>query len=197
MRNVVALLLAVASPAVLFTSACDKRKAAPFIAEGNPQEAPSAITIANMFGTCEDAGACVSECEAGVAEGCRKMGTTYQFGNKGTPRDDLQATRMYERACALKSAGGCVSAGQMYEFHHGVLTDDAKAAGFYKQGCDLGYAVGCANYAIMLENGRGVPKDLGAAAALYDGACRAGAGLACDRLRVLRGGDGGGPSGDR
>jgi TPR repeat protein len=180
---------------LLATAGCDKRRAPPPPVEGNPQEAPSAITIANMFGTCDDAGACDDECDAGSAESCRKLGTTYQFGTKSTQKDDLKALHYYERACAMKNAGGCVSSGQMYEFHHGVDKDDAKAAAFYKQGCDLGYQVGCANYAIMLENGRGVPKDLAQAAALFDVACKQGAGLACDRLRVLRDLDGGG--GDR
>jgi hypothetical protein len=184
MRRVLAFFLLASSPAMLV--ACDKRKAMPTITEGNPEEAPSAITIANVFGTCEDPSACGAACNTGDAEQCRRLGTTYQFGNKATKKDDATAASFYEKACALKNAAGCVSAGQMYEFHHGVDKDDAKAAGFYKQGCDLGYQVGCANYAIMLENGRGVTKDVTAAAALYDGACQKGAGLACERLRALR-----------
>ncbi len=197
MRRLVFVLL-VSSLTLLF--ACDKKKPVPVIAEGNPAEAPSAITIANVFGTCDDASACATGCKAGDAEQCRRLGATYQFGTKSTTKDDTTAARFYEKACAGKNAAGCVSAGQMYEFHHGVDKDDANAASFYKQGCDLGSQVGCANYAIMLENGRGVTKDVAAAAALYDGACQKGAGLACERLRALRaqapgrgadGGDGG------
>lgn len=187
MRTVLAFFLLAASPALLF--ACDKKKASPLVDPGNPanpEEAPSAITIANVFGTCDDAAACAEDCNKGNADQCRKLGTTYQFGNKGTKKDELKATGFYEKACTMQSSAACVSAGQMYEFHHGVDKNDTKAAGFYKQGCDLGSQVGCANYAIMLENGRGVTKDLAAAAALYDGACQKGAGLACERLRALR-----------
>ena len=165
---------------------CDRKRAPPPPMEGNPQEAPSAITIANVFGTCEDAGGCEVDCDAGNGDQCRRLGTTYQFGNKSTHKDDTRTLSYYEKACAMKSAGGCVSAGQMYEFHHGVDKDDVKAAAFYKSGCDLGYQVGCANYAIMLENGRGVTKDVAAAAVFYASACRHGAGLACERMRALR-----------
>jgi TPR repeat protein len=174
--------------AVLFASlvACDRKKPPPPPTEGNPQEAPSAITIANVFGTCADAGGCADACSSGDAEMCRRLGTTYQFGTADTKKDETKAAGLYEKACGLKSAMGCVSAGQMFEFHHGVDKDDAKAASYYKQGCELGNQVGCANYAIMLENGRGVPKDTNAAMALYDGACQKGAGLACERLRALR-----------
>lgn len=177
-------LAALFACALLLLGCDDKRKPQPVV-EGNPQEAPSAITIANAFGTCDDTAACATACNGDDPEQCRKLGTTYQFGTKTTSKDDVQARLFYEKACALKNAGGCVSAGQMYEFHHGVDKDDAKAAGFYKQGCDLGYQVGCANYAIMLENGRGIAKDVPQAMALYANACKAGAGLACDRLRVL------------
>ncbi len=183
---VLLVLLVLASVPALLVGCDNKRRSSPSIMEGNPQEAPSAITIANVFGTCEDAGGCGEACNAGDAEQCRRLGTTFQFGNKATQKDDAKALGFYEKACTLKSAAGCVSAGQMFEFHHGVDKDDAKAAGFYKQGCDLGYQVGCANYAIMLENGRGVPKDVVMAATLYDGACQKGAGLACERLRALR-----------
>ena len=184
MRRLAASIPLVCLP--LFLLACDKKQPMPTITEGNPAEAPSAITIANVFGTCEDPAVCATACNGGDGEQCRRLGTTYQFGNKATKKDDPTATTFYEKACTLKNASGCVSAGQMYEFHHGVDKDDAKAAGFYKQGCDLGSQVGCANYAIMQENGRGVTKDTAAAAALYDGACQKGAGLACERLRALR-----------
>ncbi len=172
--------------AVTLLSACDKKQGGRAALEENPQAAPSVIAIANMFGTCEDIAVCEAECDAGNADRCRKVGTTYQFGTKSVAKDDKRALAYYESACAMKNGAACVSAGQMYEFHHGVDKDDVKAAAFYKQGCDLQSQVGCANYAIMLEKGRGVAKDETAAAILYDKACREGAGLACDRLKVLK-----------
>jgi TPR repeat protein len=169
---------------VLALAACDKRRATQEEQPAPP--AVSAITIANVFGTCDDVAACEADCDAGVADRCRLTGTTFQFGTKAVTKDEKRALSFYDRACTLKNAGGCVSAGQMWEFHHGVDKDDAKAAAFYKQACDLDDQVGCANYAIMLERGTGVPKDDAKAIALFDKACQKGAGLACDRLKVLR-----------
>jgi TPR repeat protein len=149
------------------------------------QAAPaSTMTIANVVGVCEDVPTCERECDAGQADRCRRLGSTYQFA-EGAAKDETKATAYYEKACAMGNASGCVSSGQMFEFAHGVAKDDAKAAAYYKKGCDLGYMVGCANYAIMLENGRGVPKDVAQAIPIYENACKAGAGLACDRLRAL------------
>jgi TPR repeat protein len=170
---------------LFLAAACDKRRGAPQTQEA-PAPAESAITIANVFGTCDDLAVCETECDAGAADRCRRAGTTLQFGTKAVTKDDKRALAFYDRACALKSAAGCVSAGQMWEFHHGVEKDDRKAAALYKQACDLDDQVGCANYAIMLERGTGVPKDEAAATTLFDKACQRGAGLACDRLKVLR-----------
>jgi TPR repeat protein len=169
---------------VLVLLACDKRRAPSQEDLAGP--ATSAITIANVFGTCDDLAACEADCDAGVAEPCRRTGTTFQFGTKAVTKDEKRALAYYERACALKNAGGCVSSGQMWEFHHGVDKDDTKAASFYKQACDLDDQVGCANYAIMLERGTGVARDTDKAIALFGKACQRGAGLACDRLKVLR-----------
>jgi TPR repeat protein len=162
---------------------CDKRRAAH---EEEPAPPASVITIANVFGTCDDVGACEADCDAGAGDKCRLAGATFQFGTKAVTKDEKRALGFYDRACALKNAGGCVSAGQMWEFHHGVDKDDAKAATFYKEACDFDDQVGCANYAIMLERGAGVAKDEAKAIALFDKACQKGAGLACDRLKVLR-----------
>jgi TPR repeat protein len=172
---------------LLSLPACDRRSPHPSSEPPAPSPRASAITLANVFGTCEPLGPCEADCDAGVADQCRKLGTTYQFGNKAAPKDDPLALAHYERACVLKSGMGCVSAGQMYEFHHGVPEDDAKAAAFYEKGCTFGYEVGCANWAIMLERGSGVAKDLVKARALFDVACAKGAGLACERLKALGG----------
>jgi TPR repeat protein len=186
------IALLVAALAVL--GACEDKKRSPSQDTTKyqaPAGEPSAITIANVFATCNDPKACAAECDAGNGETCRKLGTTYQFGNAATPKDERRALAYFEQACAMKVGAGCTSAGQMYEFHHGVDKDDVRAADFYRRGCETGDQVGCANWAIMLENGRGVAKDTEKAALLYDNACRAGAGLACDRLKSLRSPDAG------
>jgi TPR repeat protein len=85
----------------------------------------------------------------------------------------------------MNDAPACVSAGQAYEYAHGVVKDDARAAHFYTQACEMGYGGGCYNEAIMLENGRGVPRDLQRAAMLYRRTCTQGAKTACPKADEL------------
>lgn len=134
------------------------------------------------MGTCADLSACTSACEGGQAEMCRALGASYAFGRAPAEKDEVRATRLYERACELGDAAGCLFAGQMYEYAHGVIKDDARATGLYQKACDVGWAPGCYNLAIMIEAGRGVPADRVRALALYRGACQAGAKQACEKV---------------
>jgi hypothetical protein len=147
---------------------------------------PPPVTIANAMGYCEDTDACTRACNDGDGEACRKLAVTFEFGKSDAGRNETVGTTYFDRACALGSATGCVSSGQMHEYGHGVPKDPKTAADAYSRSCTLGYQVGCANYAIMLENGRGVDKDLDKARTLYEGACKAGAGLACERMKALQ-----------
>jgi TPR repeat protein len=153
----------------------------------NAQPLPSAsvVQIANEPAGCDDVEFCARACDAGTADSCRRLATSYETG-KGVSKDEARAVSLFDQACTLGDPPACMSAGRMYEFHHGVAKDDAKAASYYKRGCDIGFMASCANYAIMLENGRGVAKDLPAALAIYERACKAGAGLACERVKVLK-----------
>jgi TPR repeat protein len=153
--------------------------------EGVPVSAPSALTIANAMGSCDDVGVCERDCNGGHGDACRLLAVTYEFGKSDAGRNETLGTKYFDRACALGDAPGCVSSGQMHEYAHGVPKDDTEAAAAYARACTLGWQVGCANWAIMLENGRGVEKDIAKAKGLYDSACKAGAGLACERLKVL------------
>jgi TPR repeat protein len=162
-------------------------------ADGVPaaSPAPSAITIANMMGTCDDVAACDRDCNAGKGTSCRLLAVTYEFGKSDAGRNETLGTTYFDRACALGDAPGCVSSGQMHEYGHGVPKDFAQAATAYAHACTLGWQVGCANWAIMLENGRGVEKDVAKAKTLFDSACKAGAGLACERAKALAAHDAG------
>lgn len=171
---------------VLAMPGCDKR--------GPPQSDPlqpapsaSVMSIAVAMGECEDMVICEKECDAGSSDRCRRMGVSYEFGKTGVERDGVEATRLYEKACGMKNSEGCLSAGRMYEFHHGVDKDDAKAVAFYGRSCDMDNPVGCANLAVMLQNGRGAARDDARAAELFDRACTRGSGLACEKAKALRG----------
>jgi uncharacterized protein len=153
--------------------------------DGVPAPSASAITIANAMGTCDDVAACERECAGGRGDSCRRLAVTYEFGKTDGGRNETLGTTFFDRSCALDDPPGCVSAGQMHEYGHGVPKDFPAAAAAYAKSCALGWQVGCANWAIMLENGRGVEKDVVKARSLYDGACKAGAGLACERMKVL------------
>src|ERR1700733_1915805 len=94
-----------------------------------PAPSASVITIGNTIGTCPDLAVCQSECDAGSADRCRRLAATYAFG-QGVDKDETRAATLYEHACDMKDAPGCLFAGQMHEFAHGVPTDYAAAARF-------------------------------------------------------------------
>ena len=166
---------------------CRVRDSDPTPTEGVPAPESSTMLIANAMGVCDDVAACERECNQAQADSCRRLAVTYEFGKSDAGRDETRGTKYFDRACALGSAAGCVSSGQMHEYGHGVPKDPTQAADAYGRACTLGWQVGCANLAIMLENGRGVPKDLDRAQSLYAQACKAGAGLACERMKALAG----------
>jgi TPR repeat protein len=172
--------LAPAAALVVF-AACSRGKSSE---QGQPAPSASVITIGVALGTCDEVAICAKECDAGSADRCRRLATTYAFG-QGVDKDETRATSLYERACDLKDAPACVFAGQMHEFAHGVPKDDAAAARFYERACDMQWAAGCYNLAVMLENGRGVPQDRARAGELYQLACTAGAKQACDKAREM------------
>jgi TPR repeat protein len=136
--------------------------------------------------------ACTRECnEQNDAESCRKLAVTYEFGKSDAGRNETTGTTFFDRSCALGSAPGCVSAGQMHEYAHGVPQDFKLAADSYARSCTLGWQAGCANWAIMLEKGRGVTQNLTKAKQLFDAACKAGSGLACEHAKAIAGADAG------
>jgi TPR repeat protein len=193
MRTILPFSPALLILGALFVGGCKGRgEASPSPSETQAASSEPPIELANAIGFCDDLEACERECDGGVAEQCRRIGVSYEFGKGGdASKNETQGTAYFDRSCELGSASGCVSSGQMHEYAHGVPTDMPKAAAAYEKACTIGWQVGCANFAIMLENGRGVPKDLVRARTLYEGACKAGAGLACERLKALAPHDGG------
>jgi TPR repeat protein len=90
-----------------------------------------------------------------------------------------------EQQCTEKRAAGCVSAGRLYEFGHGVSTDAAKAFHFYDAACELKDAAGCYNAAVLLEVGKGVARDPARAQRLFKSVCQMGSKTACARAERL------------
>ena len=159
---------------------------APAGSTGEPAPSSSVISVGVALGTCTDLALCESECDAGSADRCRRLASTYAVGN-GVAKDEARATSLYELACDKGDPPACVFAGQMHEYAHGVPKDDARATKLYSRACDAGWVPGCYNLAIMLETGHGVPQDRARALDLYDQACRAGAQPGCEKAKFLRG----------
>ena len=172
---------------MILLAACGRGGAKQQKAQEEPAAPPaSVVSIGNELGACTELPVCDKQCDGGLADACRRLGVSYEFGKGGATKDETRAAAFYSRACALKEANGCLSAGRMYEFAHGVAKDEKRAESFYDQACSIGFTAGCYNDAIMLENGRGVAKDLARAAVLYDRACNAGSKTACESAKSAR-----------
>jgi TPR repeat protein len=123
-------------------------------------------------------------CAGGEAEGCAKLGDTYEQG-RGVPKDLAHAAQLFKQACDGGDARGCTNLGVMYYKGEGVPRDLARAAELYKQACNGGDALGCTNLGVMYYKGQGVAKDLARARELYQRACDGGNALGCAKLSIM------------
>jgi len=91
--------------------------------------------------------------------GCVNLGLLHQNGI-GTPRDDVQAARIFERACEdLGSGEACASLGFLLAQGRGRPVDAAKAAALYERGCKKGVGTACGNLGGLYQRGRRVTAD--------------------------------------
>jgi hypothetical protein len=117
----------------------------------------------------------------------------------------LEATPLFDQACAGGNGKACDNLGSMYGNGKGVAHDDSKAVTFYSKACDAGSAEGCNDLGVMYESGRGVgfnrndadcgrfsnidqcgfAKDYPQAITLYSKACNAGIADGCWNLGRL------------
>jgi len=105
-------------------------------------------------------------CDAGVGEICNTLGEIYDEvpGFEVSPQE---IASLYDRACTLNSAAGCLNFGLFLtaagQPENGVL--------FYDRACVSGLAAGCHHLAAANELGEGVRQDLPRAIELYEQAC--------------------------
>ena len=168
---------------LVLACACKRGKQAP--EEQQPAPSQSVFSVAIAPGACPDIEACEKECDAGSADRCMRLATTYESG-KGVTKDEKRAAELFERSCTMGDSFGCLNAARVNEFGHGVPKDDAKAAAFNKKSCDLGNPSGCYNEALFYADGRGVAKDDPRALDLFENACDAGARQACVDAKAVR-----------
>jgi len=74
-------------------------------------------------------------CDAAVAESCYRLGWL--------TKEPGQTLPLFERACSLDYAPGCVAAGQHYLLGRGAEIDLAKAARLYAKACDKDARTAC------------------------------------------------------
>jgi TPR repeat protein len=69
--------------------------------------------------------------EHGLAKAQHQLGYIYEGGEKGVPKDEVEAARWYAKAAALGNRASQFSLGNMYEFGKGVKVDRRKAYALY------------------------------------------------------------------
>ncbi len=121
-------------------------------------------------------------CEAGNADGCKKLGDLYLNG-KGVNEDDEQAKTIFSRACDAGNGDGCSGLGLMYLDGKGFKEDDAKAFTMFSKACDEGSADGCDHIGDGYRYGWGVHKDKTKAKEFYEKACQMNYPQGCVDLR--------------
>jgi len=84
-----------------------------------------------------------ANCMEGSAEACMKAAKAYSSAEMCAKDGGAKAVQLYEKACELGNADGCIAAGTSYEFYQGVGYDKDKAVALYKKACDMGAEAAC------------------------------------------------------
>ena len=95
--------------------------------------------------------------------------------------DEQRAAQIWQKACEVGEARGCVRLGFLYHSGKGVEQDDTKAGKFYEKACDAGELSGCDSLASLHQNSGEHAK----AAAIFERACEKGFGLSCYNLAQI------------
>lgn len=130
----------------------------------------------------KDLGACVQECDRGIASACSALASRAERGVGGLPRDVARAVGLHERACELRDSPSCVIAARMHAAGMGVSPNRAKQMELLSAACNLGDAAACSLPAKAYASGAGVSRDEHKARALWEHACMGGVETACDSL---------------
>ena len=130
--------------------------------------------------------ACAAACAKKDGESCKHLGHMYTRRDKGAPTpDDAKGLRAYqdgctykfgeacgyavamatdpkvsiryfEKGCALKHGGSCISLGGMYYEGTNVPKDGNKAVPYFEKACTYGESGGCINLGMMEVQGDGI-----------------------------------------
>lgn len=122
-------------------------------------------------------------CNAGVGEACTSLGELQLLLDEP---DQKEVQRLFERACELAHADGCLKAGSRWAAGTGVEEASKKEALVrWEKACAGGNARGCASLGLNLVLGLEVKKDPERGQTLLRKACNAGDAHACKDLGGL------------
>jgi len=97
--------------------------------------------------------------------------------------DESDAHELFDRACRLGDAVGCLQLGWWYEHAEPKTRDMKRAGALYLQACDAGEPTGCSNLGWMYDEGLlDGEKRPQVAMTLYDRACSEGSPAGCNNL---------------
>jgi len=127
-------------------------------------------------------------CDAGVMEGCSRLGACYWTGGCGVAPDGRRGFDLYEKACQGGNMPACGQLGVCYEFGGcGLTKNSQRAVALYEKACQGGEAAMCNNLGVCYHKGQcGLGQDDTRAAELYQKACRVGDSSACHNLDVMK-----------
>src|SRR4051794_37793342 len=80
----------------------------------------------------QDPAAALAACKAGSGADCVRAGHLYNYG-VGIPKDVTQATALYEKACALGEASGCLHLVLLHDTAAGA--DAARIRAHFQESC--------------------------------------------------------------
>ena len=138
--------------------------------------------------------------DQGYGSAQANLGSLYEHGRGGLPKDDKEAVRLYRLAADQGVATAQNNLGVMYEHGRGGLPkDDKEAVRLYRRAADQGVAIAQVNLGAMYEHGRGgLAKDDREAVRLYRLAADQGVAMAQNSLGVMyQHGRGGLPKDDK
>jgi len=102
--------------------------------------------------------------DAGDSSAMAAVGTMYEKGGEGVPKDIRQAVQWHLKAAEAGNSAAMQTIGLDYMSGDGMPQDYAKAAYWLQQAADAGQPMAMGAIGVLYRYGRGVPKDLKQAA---------------------------------
>lgn len=131
------------------------------------------LAILYLHGTGVDADAAAAErlflasAAAGYPEAQRRLGTLYETGAAGAPKNPAAAAQWYEKAAGQGDALAALYLAQLYRDGSGVKKDLAAALRWYQKAAEGGNQEAALAVAKTYREGGAVPKDIPSALAWY------------------------------